>query len=649
MLSKKVAFSVMRLITMFILGFAVPSAMAEFGVSMGIDQEVDVSAEPGIQVMIGESVKVSVKFDKVVIIGTAAPNFSANDIIVFGYNAFGGEEMAPTLTEPTVYNPSNSDGKNFTITIPALGNNVVRVQLYMPKHRVASVDGTGKSEAASIEIHYVGADEGAPQVYSIRRASGSPFVVTAETVRVIIHLSEKPAAFTKDHISVTNATHADPIALGSVPEDEVEGMSSTGRDGKLYFYIVAIMPKYENMDDVVVRVKAFEDTVLRPGPNRYTPPVTDDAYREGIDKLTIKVGKAVLTTKTTGFEVPRVKTTTAVDEKAKAEVTQTTGEAVETIAEAVKVEVSDTSVMIPMKGKIYISEIMFARGAHGTLPQWIEISNGSRTEQVNVSGWTLTVDNAAADADVSVGAKAVFTIPEGTRMDPSGQHNTPSTVLVVTDRGRNNLDGMMADDQVVNLWVDRQVELILLDISNRRYSLLSDIAFKITLAPPVMLIVTEEQSIARAAATDVMGNVADDGTVAWILPVNEGGVRSSIIRRHVPASMGPAKPKDGRLMESWVLASDTGLAQPIMDTGVSSYYGLLTDVGTPGFRAGGALPVELSHFRPARDEGHWRGGDYVVDAIGVEQRWILYQAESATRRTVQNHQRGYDPWCRHDQ
>ena len=35
---------------------------------------------------------------------------------------------------------------------------------------------------------------------------------------------------------------------------------------------------------------------------------------------------------------------------------------------------------------------------------------------------------------------------------------------------------------------------------------------------------------------------------------------------------------------------------------VSSYYGFPTDVGTPGFRAGGALPVELSHFRPARDK-----------------------------------------------
>ena len=28
----------------------------------------------------------------------------------------------------------------------------------------------------------------------------------------------------------------------------------------------------------------------------------------------------------------------------------------------------------------------------------------------------------------------------------------------------------------------------------------------------------------------------------------------------------------------------------------------MNDVGTPGFRAGGALPVELSHFRPVRNK-----------------------------------------------
>ena len=50
---------------------------------------------------------------------------------------------------------------------------------------------------------------------------------------------------------------------------------------------------------------------------------------------------------------------------------------------------------IPQVGSIYISEIMFAGG--GVLPQWIEISNGSRSEEINLSGWTITVYNAAAD------------------------------------------------------------------------------------------------------------------------------------------------------------------------------------------------------------------------------------------------------------
>ena len=230
------------------------------------------------------------------------------------------------------------------------------------------------------------------------------------------------------------------------------------------------------------------------------------------------------------------------------------------------------------------------------MPQWIEISNGSRTEQVNLSGWTLTVENATADADVSVGASAKFTIPEGTRIDPSGQHDTPSTVLVVTEQGRNNLTGAMADGQVVNLWTDQQLELFRLDIFKRRYSLLSDMAFKITLAPPAALITTP-----AADATDVVGNLGADGTATWALPMAEGNARSSIIRRHVAGSVGPAEPKDGEMMESWVLASDTNFGKP-MHLSAHSYYGLPIDVGTPGFRAGGALPVELSHFRPARSK-----------------------------------------------
>ena len=186
---------------------------------------------------------------------------------------------------------------------------------------------------------------------------------------------------------------------------------------------------------------------------------------------------------------------------------------------------------IPDVGEIYISEVMFAGG--GRVPQWIEIANGSRSEAVNLSGWTLTVDNAAADADVSVGASATFTIPDGTTIAPSEQHdpiggNTPSTILVVTEEGRNNLDDPAAAGQVVNLWEDNEIDLILAGVTRRRYTLLSDTAFMITLAPPkpaktkpparetAAARATREAAEKKAAnvrkvATDVVGNLGDDG------------------------------------------------------------------------------------------------------------------------------------------
>ena len=175
-----------------------------------------------------------------------------------------------------------------------------------------------------------------------------------------------------------------------------------------------------------------------------------------------------------------------------------------------------------------------------------------------------------------------------------------------------------AAGQVVNLWEDNDIELILAGVTRRRYTLLSDTAFMITLAPPkpaktkpparetAAARATREAAEKKAAnkrkvATDVVGNLGDDGAAAWALPMRKEGGRSSILRRHVQLTRGPAAPEDGTLMVSWVLASRTRFAQGT-HIKVSSYYGLPTDVGTPGFRAGGALPVELSHFRPARDK-----------------------------------------------
>ena len=291
-----------------------------------------------------------------------------------------------------------------------------------------------------------------------------------------------------------------------------------------------------------------------------------------------------------------------------------------TAAAAAKAQGTGT---IPVNGNIYISEIMVDRGAN--LPQWIEIANGSRTEEVNLSGWTLTVDNATADADVSVGASITFTIPAGTKIGMFGQQAEPSTLLVVTEAGRTSLAGTLAKGQVLNLWESNQDELILGGVTRRRYSLISEDAFLITLAPPapVKTVVAPtatptEKAAARAAdaratvrhraASDVVGNLGADGAAAWALPINAEGGRSSIIRRHIPITRGPAAPEEGDDMEGWALASETSFAQPT-HVRAASYYGAANDIGTPGFRAGGALPVELSHFRPARDK--------VTDAVVI--------------------------------
>ena len=88
------------------------------------------------------------------------------------------------------------------------------------------------------------------------------------------------------------------LTLNLTDEDSVLIQTGTGRDMMLYPYVVKIKPKFDNKNSIVVKVKSFEDEDY-PSPNKYTPPTTEAMYREGVDKLTIKVGyekpKAVLT------------------------------------------------------------------------------------------------------------------------------------------------------------------------------------------------------------------------------------------------------------------------------------------------------------------------------------------------------------------
>ena len=84
-------------------------------------------------------------------------------------------------------------------------------------------------------------------------------------------------------------------------------MLSTGRDDKLYPYVLTITPTYpKDKPDIVVKVKAFEDMVLPSAvavTGKFTPETREADYTEGEDKLTIKAGTEVLKDLTAGIVV----------------------------------------------------------------------------------------------------------------------------------------------------------------------------------------------------------------------------------------------------------------------------------------------------------------------------------------------------------
>ena len=235
------------------------------------------------------------------------------------------------------------------------------------------------------------------------------------------------------------------------------------------------------------------------------------------------------------------------------------------------VEVVEVVVPVAEAGDLMITEIMVDTGG-GRLPQWIEITNVSGAE-VGLAGWSVGILNSEDDADAvgtSVGITLSGTLGVGGGEDAGGTLGKSLLLVAWASRSSSNLDG---SDRVIN--VSSQVGEV------GRYTLISEMAFEVALIPP--------QKTGVLALGDTVGNL--DG--GWELPTAEGA-RSSLIRRESDAA-GMATM--GTMANGWVLASDTALV-----SGPATWYGSDEDAGTPGYDAGGPLPVELSHFRPARDK-----------------------------------------------
>ena len=222
---------------------------------------------------------------------------------------------------------------------------------------------------------------------------------------------------------------------------------------------------------------------------------------------------------------------------------------------------------------IMITEIMVDTG-DGRLPQWIELTNVSEKE-VSLKDWALLISNAAADADVEGGSLEIdlsaYTL--GVRATPNATGNNGQSLLLVggTARTSGNLAG---NDRVVNITSALGAQ--------GRYTFLSPMGFMIKLLPP--------QTTGVLAYGDTAGNLG--AAVAWDIEMDETG-RSSLIRLNDATGMV----MDGTAENGWKLASSTSLVD-----GPATWVGSDEDAGTPGYDSGGPLPVELSHFRPARDK-----------------------------------------------
>ena len=224
-----------------------------------------------------------------------------------------------------------------------------------------------------------------------------------------------------------------------------------------------------------------------------------------------------------------------------------------------------------LASRITFSELMFAtNGGLFSQPQWIELYNGATTAAmpVNLKGWKLVVE--ARDSEVSH-RHSVIELDE--------LHiATDQTVLLVTRDRKHSTP--LADDQIYDLFRHHKD---VRELGLRENKMLSTSGFALKLIAPDGTLVDKAGNLDGEKGVD---------TPAWELPADrtEDGERTSLIRRY-DGSMALT----GTESMSWYSAAEPQVTP-------NGFYGHKTDIGTPGYREGGAAPVMLSHFRANRTD-----------------------------------------------
>ena len=252
-----------------------------------------------------------------------------------------------------------------------------------------------------------------------------------------------------------------------------------------------------------------------------------------------------------------------------------------------------------IQGNVTISEIMYATTGRTNEIQWIELYNSSKTEAVALdadSGWHLTIENYADpnwEEDAQSGT-INFKDHGDVKTIPPNQ-----TVLIVSARGRrsatpNNVSHFPAN-RVFSVYTEIPDEF---DMQNSRSPFLHP-----TKGFHIELFDGTNRPVDEVGNLDGRLRTQDEPT--WELPtgITKNDERTSLIRRYREYNQQTQQytyvgvVQDGTEREGWVVASLTEFKNFLPRH--KTWYGLSSDIGSPGHRMGTVLPVTLSQFQPA--------------------------------------------------
>ena len=244
-------------------------------------------------------------------------------------------------------------------------------------------------------------------------------------------------------------------------------------------------------------------------------------------------------------------------------------------------------------GDISISEIMYDPGPDRNRVQWIELYNSSKTQAVSLKGWELEIRNLEYETGAYVDGTFSF---EDAVILPN------QTLLLVSESGTNNVPSNRAYD----LYRFHRRDL---GLTRWPRLLLNPTAFYLKLTDTANSGLRSDDTV-----VDEVGNLKVEFTTRtkeWDLPKVETDRRRSMVRRYgslfKPEQDGldgkPSPPGKGLTAEGWRRVTVENLS--------FSFYGVRSDLASPGHRLGTPLPVVLTSFRPKRIETgqvliHWR-------------------------------------------